>query len=74
VTVLQVVSTLLLNIIPEDALPLNLTGKAKIPGKAWIQVPPRATPGYNPDSMCDSTVRPKTILTGVLICASTNYI
>ncbi|KAK0133909.1 DNA-directed RNA polymerase I subunit RPA1 [Merluccius polli] len=64
----QVVSTLLLNIIPEKALPLNLSGKAKIPSKAWIQVPPRAAPGYNPNSMCDSTVviRQGELLTGVL--------
>lgn len=68
----QVVSTLLLNVIPETAVPLNLSGTAKIPSKAWIQVPARATPGYNPSSMCDSTVRPKTILTRVVICASTN--
>lgn len=51
------VSTLLLNVIPENAVPLNLAGKSKIPSKAWIQVPPRAAPGYKPDSMCDSQVR-----------------
>ncbi|CAL8264335.1 unnamed protein product [Lota lota] len=64
----QVVSTLLLNIIPEKALPLNLSGTAKIPSKSWIQVPPRAAPGYNPDSMCDSTVviRQGELLRGVL--------
>ncbi|KAJ3587391.1 hypothetical protein NHX12_010989 [Muraenolepis orangiensis] len=64
----QVVSTLLLNIIPEKALPLNLTGNAKIPSKAWIQVPPRAVRGYNPESMCDSTVliRQGELLMGVL--------
>ncbi|XP_068570320.1 DNA-directed RNA polymerase I subunit RPA1 isoform X2 [Cebidichthys violaceus] len=52
----QVVSTLLLNVIPQKAVPLNLAGKSKIPSKAWIQVPPRAAPGYKPDSMCDSQV------------------
>ncbi|XP_017278620.1 DNA-directed RNA polymerase I subunit RPA1 [Kryptolebias marmoratus] len=64
----QVVSTLLLNIIPEKAVPLNLVGKSKIPSKAWIQVPPRAAPGYKPDSMCDSQVviRQGELLVGVL--------
>uniref|UniRef100_A0A3Q2XD14 DNA-directed RNA polymerase subunit n=1 Tax=Hippocampus comes TaxID=109280 RepID=A0A3Q2XD14_HIPCM len=64
----QVVSTLLLNVIPEKAVPLNLVGKSKIPGKSWIQVPPRATPGYQPDTMCDSQVviRQGELLVGVL--------
>ncbi|TNN24618.1 DNA-directed RNA polymerase I subunit RPA1 [Liparis tanakae] len=56
----QVVSTLLLNVIPKNAVPLNLAGKSKIPSKAWIQVPPRAAPGYSPDSMCDSEVHTHT--------------
>lgn len=64
----QVVSTLLLNVIPQKAVPLNLVGKSKIPSKAWIQVPPRAAPGYKPDSMCDSQVviRQGELLVGVL--------
>ncbi|KAM3613299.1 uncharacterized protein V6R79_023616 [Siganus canaliculatus] len=64
----QVVSTLLLNVIPRSAVPLNLTGKSKIPSKAWIQVPPRSAPGYQPDSMCDSQVviRQGELLVGVL--------
>ncbi|TDH07905.1 hypothetical protein EPR50_G00111300 [Perca flavescens] len=64
----QVVSTLLLNVIPQNAVPLNLVGKSKIPSKAWIQVPPRAAPGYIPDSMCDSQVviRQGELLVGVL--------
>ncbi|XP_034738937.1 DNA-directed RNA polymerase I subunit RPA1 isoform X2 [Etheostoma cragini] len=64
----QVVSTLLLNVIPQKAVPLNLVGKSKIPSKAWIQVPPRAAPGYRPDSMCDSQVviRQGELLVGVL--------
>ncbi|KAM6924020.1 DNA-directed RNA polymerase I subunit RPA1 [Xenentodon cancila] len=64
----QVVSTLLLNLIPEKAAPLNLIGKSKIPSKAWIRVPPRAAPGYKPDSMCDSQVviRQGELLVGVL--------
>ncbi|XP_071313140.1 DNA-directed RNA polymerase I subunit RPA1 [Trachinotus anak] len=64
----QVVSTLLLNVIPQKAVPLNLIGKSKIPSKAWIQVPPRAAPGYKPDTMCDSQVviRQGELLVGVL--------
>ncbi|XP_068181664.1 DNA-directed RNA polymerase I subunit RPA1 [Antennarius striatus] len=64
----QVVSTLLLNVIPPKAVPLNLAGTSKIPSKAWIQVPPRAAPGYKPDSMCDSQVviRGGELLMGVL--------
>uniref|UniRef100_A0A3B5M0Z1 DNA-directed RNA polymerase subunit n=1 Tax=Xiphophorus couchianus TaxID=32473 RepID=A0A3B5M0Z1_9TELE len=64
----QVVSTLLLNILPDKAVPLNLTGKAKIPSKAWIQLPPRSSPGYNPESMCESQVviRQGELLVGVL--------
>ncbi|XP_059201503.1 DNA-directed RNA polymerase I subunit RPA1 [Centropristis striata] len=64
----QVVSTLLLNVIPEKAVPLNLVGKSKIPSKAWIQVPPRSAPGYKPESMCESQVviRQGELLVGVL--------
>uniref|UniRef100_A0A672FW71 DNA-directed RNA polymerase subunit n=1 Tax=Salarias fasciatus TaxID=181472 RepID=A0A672FW71_SALFA len=64
----QLVSTLLLNIIPDGAVPLNLVGKSKIPGKAWIQERPRAAPGYSPESMCDSQVliRQGELLLGVL--------
>lgn len=52
----QVVSTLLINIIPEEHSPLNLSGKAKIGGKAWVKESPRPVPGFNPDSMCESQV------------------
>lgn len=64
----QVVSTLLLNVIPKTAIPLNLVGRSKIPSKAWVQVPPRATPGYKPETMCDSQVviRQGELLVGVL--------
>ncbi|XP_004642855.1 DNA-directed RNA polymerase I subunit RPA1 [Octodon degus] len=64
----QVVSTLLINIIPEDYIPLNLSGKAKIPGKAWVQETPRLVPNFNPDSMCESQViiREGELLCGVL--------
>ncbi|KAG7461546.1 hypothetical protein MATL_G00192190 [Megalops atlanticus] len=64
----QVVSTLLLNVIPKNHLPLNLTGKAKIPSKAWVKEPPRPVPGYQPESMCESQVimRQGELLVGVL--------
>ncbi|XP_036895036.1 DNA-directed RNA polymerase I subunit RPA1 [Sturnira hondurensis] len=64
----QVVSTLLINIIPEEHIPLNLSGKAKISGKAWVKEPPRPVPGFNPDSMCESQViiREGELLLGVL--------
>ncbi|XP_055096767.1 DNA-directed RNA polymerase I subunit RPA1 isoform X2 [Symphalangus syndactylus] len=64
----QVVSTLLINIIPEDHIPLNLSGKAKITGKAWVKETPRSIPGFNPDSMCESQViiREGELLCGVL--------
>uniref|UniRef100_A0AAY5EQQ4 DNA-directed RNA polymerase subunit n=1 Tax=Electrophorus electricus TaxID=8005 RepID=A0AAY5EQQ4_ELEEL len=64
----QVVSTLLLNIIPENCIPLNLMGKAKIPSKAWVKEHPRFVPGYKSDSMCDSQVviRYGELLVGVL--------
>ncbi|XP_076878844.1 DNA-directed RNA polymerase I subunit RPA1 isoform X2 [Brachyhypopomus gauderio] len=64
----QVVSTLLLNVIPENCVPLNLVGKAKIPSKAWVKEPSRCVPGYKPDSMCDSQVviRYGELLVGVL--------
>ncbi|XP_056626087.1 DNA-directed RNA polymerase I subunit RPA1 [Triplophysa dalaica] len=64
----QVVSTLLLNVIPENSIPLNLAGKAKIPSKAWVKEPPRPVPGYNPDLMCESQViiRQGELLLGVL--------
>ncbi|KAL2077653.1 hypothetical protein ACEWY4_027157 [Coilia grayii] len=64
----QVVSTLLLNVIPENHIPLNLTGKAKIPSKAWIKMAPYPVRGYQPDTMCDSQViiRQGELLVGVL--------
>lgn len=45
---------MLINIIPENHVPLNLTGKAKIGGKAWIKGP--ANRCLNLDSMCESQV------------------
>uniref|UniRef100_A0A6I8RX97 DNA-directed RNA polymerase subunit n=1 Tax=Xenopus tropicalis TaxID=8364 RepID=A0A6I8RX97_XENTR len=64
----QVVSTLLINVIPENLIPLNLTGKAKISGKAWVKEQPRPIPGFSPDSMCESQViiRDGELLCGVL--------
>ncbi|XP_007952293.1 DNA-directed RNA polymerase I subunit RPA1 [Orycteropus afer afer] len=61
----QVVSTLLINIIPKDHIPLNLSGKAKISAKAWVKECPRPVPGFNPDSMCESQV---IIRAGELLC------
>ncbi|KAJ8372372.1 hypothetical protein AAFF_G00290050 [Aldrovandia affinis] len=64
----QVVSTLLLNVIPERHIALNLTGVAKIPSRAWVQAPPRPVWGYQPEAMCDSQVivRQGELLSGVL--------
>ncbi|EMP32181.1 DNA-directed RNA polymerase I subunit RPA1 [Chelonia mydas] len=64
----QVVSTLLINVIPENQIPLNLSGKAKIGGKAWVKGPQNRIPGSNLDSMCESQViiREGELLCGVL--------
>uniref|UniRef100_A0A8B9PGK6 DNA-directed RNA polymerase subunit n=1 Tax=Apteryx owenii TaxID=8824 RepID=A0A8B9PGK6_APTOW len=61
----QVVSTLLINIIPENHIPLNLTGKAKIGGKAWVKGPAKRCLETNLDSMCESQV---IIRSGELLC------
>ncbi|NXW88671.1 RPA1 polymerase, partial [Alopecoenas beccarii] len=58
-----VVSTLLINIIPEDHVPLNLSGKAKIGGRAWVKGP--ANRCLSLDSMCESQV---IIRNGELLC------
>ncbi|XP_033920786.1 DNA-directed RNA polymerase I subunit RPA1 [Melopsittacus undulatus] len=62
----QVVSTLLINVIPGNHVPLNLTGKAKIGGRAWVKGP--ANTCLNLDSMCESQViiRKGELLCGVL--------
>ncbi|KAF4791332.1 RNA polymerase I subunit A [Turdus rufiventris] len=62
----QVVSTLLINIIPDNYAPLNLTGKAKIGARAWIKGPAKGS--LNLDSMCESQViiRDGELLCGVL--------
>lgn len=45
---------MLINIIPDNYAPLNLTGKAKIGGKAWVKGPAKGC--LNLDSMCESQV------------------
>ncbi|CAN2388405.1 negative regulation of protein localization to nucleolus [Pristimantis euphronides] len=61
----QVVSTLLINVIPDQYIPLNLTGVAKISGKAWVKETPRPIPGFVSDTMCESQV---IIRNGELLC------
>lgn len=45
---------MLINIFPENHTPLNLSGKAKIGGRAWVKGP--ANRCLNLDSMCESQV------------------
>ncbi|XP_015686989.1 DNA-directed RNA polymerase I subunit RPA1 [Protobothrops mucrosquamatus] len=61
----QVVSTLLLNVIPEGHFPLNLSGKAKISGKAWTIASACRIHRSDLDSMCESQVL---IRNGELLC------
>uniref|UniRef100_A0A8D0GJX2 DNA-directed RNA polymerase subunit n=1 Tax=Sphenodon punctatus TaxID=8508 RepID=A0A8D0GJX2_SPHPU len=61
----QVVSTLLLNIIPEGHIPLNLSGKANINGRAWEKGPPSRIHGTDLGFMCESQV---VIREGELLC------
>ncbi|KAF7239017.1 DNA-directed RNA polymerase I subunit RPA1, partial [Varanus komodoensis] len=61
----QVVSTVLINVIPEDHAPLNLSGKAKIGAKAWMTVPASRMYGPDLDFMCESQVL---IRNGELLC------
>ncbi|XP_042331247.1 DNA-directed RNA polymerase I subunit RPA1 [Sceloporus undulatus] len=61
----QVVSTLLINVIPEDHIPLNLSGKAKIGGKAWVKKSSHRIYRTNLDYMCESEV---IIRNGELLC------
>ncbi|XP_062988010.1 DNA-directed RNA polymerase I subunit RPA1 [Elgaria multicarinata webbii] len=61
----QVVSTLLINVIPEDHIPLNLSGKAKIDGKAWMTAPASGIYRLDSDFMCESQVL---IRNGELLC------
>uniref|UniRef100_A0A670J6Q3 DNA-directed RNA polymerase subunit n=1 Tax=Podarcis muralis TaxID=64176 RepID=A0A670J6Q3_PODMU len=61
----QVVSTLLINVIPEDHIPLNLLGKAKIDGKAWMTGSASRIHGSGLAFMCESQV---VIRNGELLC------
>nr|XP_003222392.1 PREDICTED: DNA-directed RNA polymerase I subunit RPA1 [Anolis carolinensis] len=61
----QVVSTLLINVIPEDHIPLNLSGKAKIGAKAWMKQSSHRNYRTNIDFMCESEV---IIRNGELLC------
>ncbi|XP_053115784.1 DNA-directed RNA polymerase I subunit RPA1 [Hemicordylus capensis] len=61
----QVVSTLLINVIPEDHIPLNLSGKAKIDGKAWMTTSHSRMYGSALDFLCESQV---IIRNGELLC------
>ncbi|XP_019629041.1 PREDICTED: DNA-directed RNA polymerase I subunit RPA1-like isoform X3 [Branchiostoma belcheri] len=65
----QVVSTVLLNIIPEGKAPLNMDSKSKISGKLWVTAPPRRSRSrVRPlcdDEMCESQV---VIRQGELLC------
>lgn len=61
----QVVSTLLINVIPEDQTPLNLIGTSKINGKAWVKEARRLTMDFDSELMSESKV---IILEGELLC------
>ncbi|XP_078079617.1 DNA-directed RNA polymerase I subunit RPA1 isoform X2 [Mustelus asterias] len=61
----QVVSTLLINVIPKDQIPLNLIGKSKISGKAWVKEAQRMVVNFDPEWMSESKV---VILEGELLC------
>ncbi|XP_060111407.1 DNA-directed RNA polymerase I subunit RPA1 [Heteronotia binoei] len=61
----QVVSTLLANVIPEDWPPLNLSGRAKIDGRAWVRASEPRCRSSGLDFMCESQV---IIQNGELLC------
>ncbi|KAM6452106.1 DNA-directed RNA polymerase I subunit RPA1 isoform 1-T1 [Liasis olivaceus] len=61
----QVVSTLLINVIPEGHIPLNLSGKAKISRRAWTTASACRMYRSDLDSMCESQVL---IRNGELLC------
>ncbi|XP_072112743.1 DNA-directed RNA polymerase I subunit RPA1 isoform X2 [Mobula birostris] len=61
----QVVSTLLINVIPKDHAPLNLIGKSKIGGKAWVKEARRMVIDFDSEWMSESKV---VILRGELLC------
>ncbi|XP_051865519.1 DNA-directed RNA polymerase I subunit RPA1 [Pristis pectinata] len=61
----QVVSTLLINVIPKDQAPLNLMGKSKISWKAWVKEAQRLVINVDSEWMSESKV---VILEGELLC------
>ncbi|XP_066483326.1 DNA-directed RNA polymerase I subunit RPA1 [Tiliqua scincoides] len=61
----QVVSTLLINVIPEDHIPLNLSGKAKIGGRAWMTGSCSRMNDSDLHFMCESQV---IVRNGELLC------
>ncbi|ETE68981.1 DNA-directed RNA polymerase I subunit RPA1, partial [Ophiophagus hannah] len=69
----QVVSTLLLNVIPEDHIPLNLSGKAKISGKAWTAASACRIYGSDLDSMCESQAQYGSSAYGLVHCCHEVY-
>ncbi|XP_052238308.1 DNA-directed RNA polymerase I subunit RPA1-like isoform X3 [Dreissena polymorpha] len=60
----QVLSTVILNIIPPDRPALSLTGKSKIPAKIWVKTPVNM-PEIFQYGMCESDV---VIRHGELLC------
>ncbi|XP_059472140.1 DNA-directed RNA polymerase I subunit RPA1 [Neocloeon triangulifer] len=69
----QVISTVLLNVLPKNKPPLSLESSAKIGAKAWEKLPPRewicgGTPFKNPNEMTEAEViiRHGELLCGVL--------
>ncbi|CAB3992022.1 DNA-directed RNA polymerase I subunit RPA1, partial [Paramuricea clavata] len=68
----QVISTILINIIPKNCKRLNLGGKSKIAGKSWVTATPRRSLAngmeIKANEMCESQViiRDGELLCGVL--------
>jgi len=52
----QIITTILLNIIPEGTAPLNLKSKAKIPEKSWTKSNKNRPLSNSPDELGESTV------------------
>lgn len=69
----QILSTIILNVIPDDAEPFNLTATSKIPAHAWQNEKARSwkaggTPFKHPNTMTEAEViiRQGELLTGIL--------
>lgn len=69
----QILSTVIINIIPDGKVPINLTATSKINSKAWVTSPPRewlagGTPFTRPNEMSEAEViiRGGELLVGVL--------